>query len=108
MKPMGVKKDFMTGELLVPPKLHSGIFSNVTQIKAVNEELLKKFLESKEEETPENPILIGEIFLVMADYLKIYTQYCANQPKSEEIILQLSLNSHLYLEPLDQLSPRQD
>jgi len=97
MKPLGQKKDFLTGDMLVPPKMMSAIFSNIVQIKAVNDELWKNF-EGKEES--EIGLNIGKTFIEYADYFKIYTQYCANQPNAERTVELLLQNSQFdsYLE----------
>jgi len=47
---------------------------------------MKKFEETR-------PLLIGRIFLEMADYLKIYIQFCSNQPKAEAFVNELIAKS---------------
>jgi len=56
------------------------LFSNIELIASVNQEVMKEF-EARSDEDSE-VLLVGDIFLRMADFFKMYTTYCANQPKS--------------------------
>ena len=56
---------------------HIDIFANLQQILPTNKLLYKEMLEKMVRyDTP-----VGGIFVKMADYLKAYTSYCANQEK---------------------------
>lgn len=56
------------------------LFSNIELIASVNREVMKEFEARSGEDT--EVLLVGDIFLRMADFFKMYTTYCANQPKS--------------------------
>mmetsp|Transcript_10198 Transcript_10198/g.25602 ORF Transcript_10198/g.25602 Transcript_10198/m.25602 type:complete len:678 (-) Transcript_10198:101-2134(-) len=95
MTPMGTKRDFLTGELLVTPQQMSNIFSNVSILPSVNKVLLQNLeieLELLEKDSNAE-IHIGGVFLKTADYLKMYLQYCANQPTALKTINELKENS---------------
>ena len=55
------------------------MFSNLEIIASLNRTLVEEF-EASERES--GVLLVGQIFLKLADYLKMYTTYCANQPVS--------------------------
>ena len=63
---------------LVSPKDISVLFSNIEQILPINQELLKNL----QDKINANAVVdhIGDIFLQISDYLKIYTMYCSNHP----------------------------
>ncbi|ELR11300.1 RhoGEF domain containing protein [Acanthamoeba castellanii str. Neff] len=58
----------------------SNIFSNITLILTINTELMNDLLKIKKSKPSTQNI--GEIFLKLADYLKMYTQYCSNQGRA--------------------------
>lgn len=64
------------------------LFSNVEVLLNVNNKLNDDLKASEDDDT----ILIGKIFLGMADFFKMYTAYCANQPKAMEILDKLGRN----------------
>ena len=67
MKPLKEK------EILNPKEMES-LFSNLRDIKNLNELLLADLKQGKKH--------IGDIFLFYTEYFKLYTTYCADQPKS--------------------------
>ncbi|KAJ3020230.1 Rho guanine nucleotide exchange factor 4 [Thoreauomyces humboldtii] len=68
----------LKGTKLLPAKDMSIIFSNVEQLHGVNKQLRTWF----DERLAENPIVqtIGDIFIRVSDFLKMYTMYCRNHP----------------------------
>eukprot|EP01102_Stenamoeba_stenopodia_P011701 TRINITY_DN361_c0_g1_i1.p1 TRINITY_DN361_c0_g1~~TRINITY_DN361_c0_g1_i1.p1 ORF type:complete len:578 (+),score=130.09 TRINITY_DN361_c0_g1_i1:169-1902(+) len=107
MKPMTLKKNFLTGEPLVTPAQVSAIFSNLALLPPLNAELakmlsieLQKFNEGKE-------AMIGKIFLGFADFFRMYTQYFSNQPNSMKTISELrqDLQFDAFLEEKRDLIP---
>lgn len=63
---------------LVRPKDMAIIFSNLEQLIPVNQELLKAL----EARRSANIVIeqVGDIFIHVSDYFKMYTMYCSNQP----------------------------
>eukprot|EP01091_Cochliopodium_minus_P006811 TRINITY_DN1678_c0_g1_i1.p1 TRINITY_DN1678_c0_g1~~TRINITY_DN1678_c0_g1_i1.p1 ORF type:complete len:1073 (+),score=394.17 TRINITY_DN1678_c0_g1_i1:63-3281(+) len=61
---------------LISSKDITSIFANINQIHGINEELLK---ELEKEKSPKN---VSAAFVKMAEYLKVYSIYCANQDLS--------------------------
>jgi len=59
---------------ILNPKEMEGLFSNLTDIKNLNELILFEMKAGSKS--------IGEIFVFFSEYFKLYTTYCANQPKS--------------------------
>ncbi|ORY50337.1 Dbl homology domain-containing protein [Rhizoclosmatium globosum] len=58
----------------------SVVFGNLEGILAVNKELLRR-LEERKAQHPNGVIeQIGDIFVKVTDYLKMYTMYCSNHP----------------------------
>eukprot|EP01095_Lingulamoeba_sp_RSL-Kostka_P017771 TRINITY_DN9454_c0_g1_i1.p1 TRINITY_DN9454_c0_g1~~TRINITY_DN9454_c0_g1_i1.p1 ORF type:complete len:392 (-),score=100.20 TRINITY_DN9454_c0_g1_i1:256-1431(-) len=102
MIPMGKKEDFLTGEKLVTGDQMSKIWSNIQLLLPINETFLTE-LEENEDKIPsleelddedleiiENPnIRVGAPFLHIADYFKIYAQYCSNQPVCTKTVEEL-------------------
>ncbi|KAJ3299651.1 cytochrome c oxidase subunit 1 [Borealophlyctis nickersoniae] len=66
---------------IVPAKGINIIFSNIEQILPVNQELLNR-LEQRRRETFGILPAIGDIFFSVAQFLKMYTLYCGNQPEA--------------------------
>lgn len=91
MQPLSVKLDFLTQERLCTDQQIQSIFSNVANIKPVNQELLKRLKECQR--SPLEKQNVGEIFSEVADYFKIYTSYCSNQTISISTVKQLRQNS---------------
>ncbi|XJO78856.1 hypothetical protein BDV3_003234 [Batrachochytrium dendrobatidis] len=54
------------------------IFSNIEQLLPVNMELLKSLV--KRQETNKVIEYVGDAFIRVSDYLKMYTMYCSNHP----------------------------
>ncbi|KAJ3106972.1 Myosin 10A, isoform D [Phlyctochytrium planicorne] len=65
---------------LIRPKDMSVIFSNIEAMSPVNKELLKS-LDARQAES-QNFVVeqVGDIFIGVSDYLKMYTMYCSNHP----------------------------
>ncbi|KAI8895110.1 hypothetical protein BC833DRAFT_602380 [Globomyces pollinis-pini] len=63
---------------LIRPKDMAIIFSNIEQVLPVNQELLREL----EKRQSVNPIvnMVGDVFIRVSDYLKMYTMYCSNHP----------------------------
>ncbi|KAI8907800.1 hypothetical protein EDD86DRAFT_208149 [Gorgonomyces haynaldii] len=63
---------------LVQPKDMAIVFSNIEMLLPVNQELLK----SLEVRQHANPVIeqVGDTFIHVSDYLKMYTMYCSNHP----------------------------
>ncbi|TPX67259.1 hypothetical protein SpCBS45565_g03905 [Spizellomyces sp. 'palustris'] len=63
---------------LLPPKDMAIVFSNVEQLLPVNQQLMKWL----EDRTSQHPVVehIGDIFIRVSDFLKMYTMYCRNHP----------------------------
>jgi len=71
-------------KLLSEPVINA-IFSNVTILFNLNKLLLKELTESI---TQRNGDTIGACFLRLADYLKMYSQYCTNQPSAVSTLME--------------------
>jgi len=69
--PIQTKKILTEKEILT-------LFSGISQLKPVNEELLGLLNKRFEE----NPVVeeVGDIFIAVAEYFKMYKVYCKNQP----------------------------
>ncbi|KAJ3116826.1 Myosin 10A, isoform D [Physocladia obscura] len=65
---------------IVQGKDISVIFSNIEAILPVNSELLKRLEERQAMHTNHIIEQIGDIFIKVSDYLKMYTMYCSNHP----------------------------
>ncbi|KCV71332.1 hypothetical protein H696_02277 [Fonticula alba] len=65
---------------IIPPKAITALFSNIEMLLPVNIELLRHLTERQSI----NPIVenVGDIFLHVADWLKMYNAYCSNHPYS--------------------------
>eukprot|EP01090_Pellita_catalonica_P021835 TRINITY_DN827_c0_g1_i3.p2 TRINITY_DN827_c0_g1~~TRINITY_DN827_c0_g1_i3.p2 ORF type:complete len:424 (-),score=94.27 TRINITY_DN827_c0_g1_i3:2221-3492(-) len=68
IKPLRQKK-------LISPEAMREVFSNVESILGVNKELLRNFIAGNNT----NGAQVGDSFLQMADFLKMYSVYCSNQ-----------------------------
>ncbi|KAJ3342836.1 cytochrome c oxidase subunit 1 [Gonapodya sp. JEL0774] len=77
----------------VRPKDVAYVFSNLEQLLPVNSELLRLL----EERQMRSAVVhdIGDIFLRMSDYLKIYNIYCSNHPYAIVKLKQLSTQKQL-------------
>lgn len=78
----------LRSEGILSPAEMVALFSNIEVIVNVNQKLLGELDANDDNET----ILIGKIFLGMADFFKMYTAYCANQPKAMEVLDALGRN----------------
>ncbi|KAJ3194523.1 Myosin 10A, isoform D [Irineochytrium annulatum] len=65
---------------LLRPKDMSVIFSNIEALLPVNEELLKSLTDRQNQSANGVVEQIGDIFIRVSDYLKMYTMYCSNHP----------------------------
>ena len=88
---MSEKRNYLTGEPLVTREQLVAIWSNITLLPSFNEVLLKELTQAAEHE--DFQAKIGKVWISMADYLKIYTQFCSNQPLSNKTVLELRNNS---------------
>ena len=72
LKPIKEKK------ILSPKEM--ALFSSIDQLKPVNEELLRRLTERFDV----NPVVeeVGDVFVTLAEYFKIYKVYCRNHPHS--------------------------
>ncbi|KAL2914974.1 hypothetical protein HK105_205518 [Polyrhizophydium stewartii] len=63
---------------MIRPKDMAIIFSNIEQLLPVNQELLKSLMKRRES----SPVIeqVGDVFIRVSDYLKMYTMYCSNHP----------------------------
>ncbi|KAI8833753.1 hypothetical protein BC829DRAFT_407635 [Chytridium lagenaria] len=92
---------------LIRPKDMSVVFSNIEAIAPVNRELLKSF-ETRQSESPNNVVeQVGDIFIGVSDYLKMYTMYCSNHPYAL-MKLQAVRNSKGVAKFLDQCAASQE
>eukprot|EP01094_Clydonella_sp_ATCC50884_P015859 TRINITY_DN2652_c1_g2_i1.p1 TRINITY_DN2652_c1_g2~~TRINITY_DN2652_c1_g2_i1.p1 ORF type:complete len:627 (+),score=159.62 TRINITY_DN2652_c1_g2_i1:1-1881(+) len=69
----------------------NNLFSNVEILANLNRKVMEEFEESEREQG--DVLLVGPIFLKMADFLKMYTTYCANQPVSIKSLETLTENN---------------
>ena len=88
---MSEKRNYLTGEPLVTKEQFNSIWSNITVLPNFNEVLLKELIQAAEEE--DFQAKIGKVFIDIADYLKIYTTFCSNQPISNQTLIDLRSNS---------------
>eukprot|EP01104_Vermistella_antarctica_P020636 TRINITY_DN8912_c0_g1_i1.p1 TRINITY_DN8912_c0_g1~~TRINITY_DN8912_c0_g1_i1.p1 ORF type:complete len:477 (+),score=114.02 TRINITY_DN8912_c0_g1_i1:90-1433(+) len=84
MVPMRNKKEFLTGKPLVSAADIQIIFSNLSSITPVNQALSEKLLAMRNKRNAQQ--LIGQVFLNMANYLRMYAQYCANHKKATDMV----------------------
>ncbi|KAI8822520.1 rho guanine nucleotide exchange factor [Fimicolochytrium jonesii] len=68
----------MKKKLLLPAKDMAIIYSNVEQLLPVNQKLLQYL----DERLAQGPVVeqVGDIFIRVSDFLKMYTMYCRNHP----------------------------
>ncbi|KAI9141760.1 Dbl homology domain-containing protein [Paraphysoderma sedebokerense] len=72
------------------------IFSNVEQLTSVNKELLRSLEKRRiEEKCAINKV--GDIFLVVAQFFRMYNIYCANYPEAQAFLLSQADNVDLKL-----------
>lgn len=69
---------------VVPDSMIPSLFSCVEVLLGFNSVLLKKFKDGEG---------IGKSFIAMAQFLKMYSIYCVNEPKAEELVDQLMKKS---------------
>ena len=82
MKPMKEKKDFLTGRPLVTPEDIVKIWSNIELLPQVNIALAQGFKAIEGVSGDDRQSKVADAFLNIADYMKIYTVFCSNQPVS--------------------------
>jgi len=92
MKPMAEKKDFLTGEPLVSPQDIQKIWSNISLLPTVNKALLQDLEVVAQAEGDNRQLKVAEAFQNVADFMKIYADFCSNQPVSSATVQKL-LNS---------------
>jgi len=68
------------------------LFSNVEVLRSLNIQFLKD-LEKRIRSPPPECERVGDIFLVMMEYFKMYTAYCSNQSAAMELLNEVSRNS---------------
>ena len=90
---MSEKKDFLTGIPLVSPEDIQKIWSNIALLPQVNDVLLKGFKKVEEAEGDDRQAKVADAFLDVADYMKIYTVFCSNQPISSAKVQELMTSS---------------
>lgn len=107
MKPMTTKKNFLTGVPLVTPAQVTAIFSNLSMLPPLNNELAKMLDIELENFNQGRDAMIGKIFLGFADFFRMYTQYFSNQPTSMKTIADLrqDLQFDAFLEEKRDLVP---
>eukprot|EP01102_Stenamoeba_stenopodia_P003104 TRINITY_DN1302_c0_g2_i2.p1 TRINITY_DN1302_c0_g2~~TRINITY_DN1302_c0_g2_i2.p1 ORF type:complete len:884 (+),score=250.98 TRINITY_DN1302_c0_g2_i2:365-3016(+) len=93
MKPMAVKKNFLTGENLVTQGQMTAIFSNLNMLPPFNKELVKRLEKEIDKFNQGENAMIGKVFVEVADFFLIYSQYFANQPVANKTIIGLRNNS---------------
>lgn len=93
MKPMMEKKDFLTGKPLVSPTDVQKIWSNISLLPKVNLELLNCLEKIPLDTGDDRQQHVAKAFLEIADYMKIYTVFCSNQPISSATVQQLLQSS---------------
>lgn len=82
----GYLEPFRSGSVKIPKEVDiKAIFSNVEQILNLNSELLKELVKANKDAWPRTRI--GEAFMQMAPYLKIYTTYVNNFDAATETLL---------------------
>jgi len=79
----------LTQEGIIPQADIVGLFSNIAVLVNVNQKLHLEISANPDDET----IQIGKIFVGMADIFKMYTAYCANQPKAMQVLDRLGSNA---------------
>jgi hypothetical protein len=73
----------LTKSAIISPTEINNLFSNVEIVANLNRTLADEFEASEKDASEKGGVLLlGETFLKLADYLKMYTTYCANQPVS--------------------------
>jgi hypothetical protein len=85
----------MKEKQIVPAKQIPLIFSNVEQLLPVNVELLQRLTERRRQKFG---IIdqIGDIFVSIAQFLKMYQVYCGNQPEAVAYLRSQKGNGELH------------
>ncbi|KAJ3100825.1 Myosin 10A, isoform D [Phlyctochytrium bullatum] len=86
----------MRTNAILPAKHLALVFSNIEQILPVNQELLR-LLEQRRRTSLGVLEQVGDIFLSVAQFLKMYTIYCGNQPEAMAFLKAQSGNAELTL-----------
>ncbi|KAJ3219754.1 cytochrome c oxidase subunit 1 [Dinochytrium kinnereticum] len=81
---------------VLQPRQVSIVFSNIEQLLPVNQELMQR-LQERRRESFGIVLQVGDIFLAVAQYLKMYTIYCGNQPEALAFLKAQKGNSELNL-----------
>ncbi|KAI9355339.1 Dbl homology domain-containing protein [Zopfochytrium polystomum] len=79
---------------LITAKYVSVLFSNIEQLLPVNQEFLGR-LDQRRRERVGIVDEVGDIFLVVAQYFKMYTIYCGNQPEAMSYLKRERSNKRL-------------
>jgi len=79
----------LASKALLSPQDSSLLFSNIEVLLSVNHQLNDRVSSFPDPDS----MMVGGIFLEMADFLKMYTVYCANQPNSMSCLDRLSKQS---------------
>ncbi|KAL6055032.1 RhoGEF domain containing protein [Balamuthia mandrillaris] len=85
-------------QLMEPQKL-STIFSNVELLVGVNEEMLKSFDRTAHKDQEE---MIGDTFLSVMHYFKMYTVYCSNQPLALKTLAEMKQTNRPFVQFLQE------
>jgi hypothetical protein len=68
---------------LLDEKTVNGLFANMQMILNVNREICKK-LAGRIEDSSHEYWIVGDIFIQVGDFLKMYTFYCSNQETAHQ------------------------
>eukprot|EP01102_Stenamoeba_stenopodia_P007410 TRINITY_DN2074_c0_g2_i6.p1 TRINITY_DN2074_c0_g2~~TRINITY_DN2074_c0_g2_i6.p1 ORF type:complete len:671 (-),score=130.09 TRINITY_DN2074_c0_g2_i6:4-2016(-) len=71
---------------IVPNKDIKSLFSNLEVIHSINLQMLKELEKRVRLSLANNVTSIGDIFISTSAYLKMYTEYCSNQPIANECL----------------------
>lgn len=93
---------------LIPKKDLTDIFQNLKMIISINNEMLQKMEErfaqangnDSFDEVPDWQV--GDIFMNLADYLKMYTSYCTNQANAVETVCRLRAQDAVFAQFLSE------
>jgi hypothetical protein len=81
---------------LIPARFIQIVFSNIEQILPVNEELLQR-LENRRKDNYGLIEEVGDIFVALSQFFKMYSLYCGNQPEAIAYLRTQKDNSDLKL-----------
>ncbi|KAI8853109.1 Dbl homology domain-containing protein [Chytridium lagenaria] len=81
---------------ILQPRQVAVVFSNIEQLLPVNQELMQR-LQERRKESYGVVLQVGDIFLNVAQYLKMYTIYCGNQPEALAFLKSQKGNTELNL-----------